>query len=288
MFESTFPRKWAEEIISRMQRYYRAKFSATFPVVDGQTAEQYEDDLIATACEVFEGLSPDDIKRGLARMKRSTFCPTFPEFAGWCEPKTDDWLGSHEAWAIAKDSIEFGTGRELTVIWTEQAAKAFERCADLVATGDKFQLAEAKKIFCDAYDRLVTQAKDQGLKPVYVTSLGTDKDQAITAIKQAEVAGFLTTEQTALQLEHKQTQAEIDADADCYKTTAQKAIAELREKLKIQAPVNKMADEIKEVQEWELKPDTDYWPDPFDNRQEYIEMHKADNKKVPLAVGGEV
>ena len=286
MFESNFPRKWAEEIISRMQRYYRAKFSATFPVAEGQTAKNYEDDLITTACEVFEGLSPDDIKRGLARMKRSTFCPTFPEFAGWCEPKTDDWLGSHEAWAIAKDSIEFGTGRELTVIWTEQAAKAFERCADLVATGDKYQLAEAKKIFCDAYDRLVTQAKDQGLKPFYVTSLGIDKDQAIAAIKQAEVAGFLTTQETQLQLEHKQTKAEQQADADQYKTTAQKAIAELREKLKLQAPVNKMVDEIKEVQPWELKPDTDYWPDPFDNREEYIEMHKADNKKVPLAVGG--
>lgn len=286
MFESAFPRKWAEEIISRMQRYYRAKFSATFPMAEGQTAEQYEDDLIETACEVFDGLSPDDIKRGLARMKRSTFCPTFPEFAGWCEPKTDDWLGSHEAWAIAKDSIEFGTGRELTVIWTEQAAKAFERCADLVATGDKYQLAEAKKIFCDAYDRLVTQAKDQGLKPFYVTSLGIDKDQAIAAIKQAEVAGFLTTQETQLQLEHKQTKAEQQADADQYKTTAQKAIAELREKLKLQAPVNKMVDEIKEVQEWELKPDTEYWADPFDNREEYLKTLKAEGKPVPLALGG--
>ena len=66
----------------------------------------------------------------------------------------------------------------------------------------------------------------------------------------------------------------------------QKAIAELREKLKLQAPVNKMVDEIKEVQPWELKPDTDYWPDPFDNKKEYIEIHKADNKPVPLAVGG--
>jgi len=288
MFESTFPRKWAEEIISRMQRYYRAKFDSTFPISKDQTAEEYEDDLITTACEVFEGLTPDDIKRGLDRMKRSTFCPVFPEFRGWCEPKSDAWLDAHEAWAIAKDSVEFGTGREMTVIWTEQAAKAFERCADLVATGDKYQLAEAKKIFVSIYDRLVTEAKDQGLKPIYVTSLGVDKDQAIAAIKQAEVAGFLTTEQTALQLEHKQTQAEIKADADSYKTTAQKAIAELREKLKLQAPVNKMVDEIKEVQPWELKPDTDYWPDPFDNREEYIEMHKADNKKVPLAVGGGV
>ena len=286
MFESTFPRKWAEEIVSRMQRYYRAKFDSTFPISKDQTAEEYEDDLITTACEVFEGLTPDDIKRGLDRMKRSTFCPVFPEFRGWCEPKSDAWLDAHEAWAIAKDSIEFGTGREMTVIWTEQAAKAFERCSDLVATGDKFQLAEAKKIFVSIYERLVTEAKDQGLKPVYNVSLGVDPDQRISAIKQAEVAGFLTTQETQLQLEHKQTKAEQQADADQYKTTAQKAIAELREKLKIQAPVNKMVEEIKEVQPWELKPDSEYWPDPFDNREEYLKNLKADGKAVPLAVGG--
>ena len=274
-----FTKDDATRLISKMRINYGKKF------VD-QWAGVREDELKEAMVVAYQGLSMEDFARGYARMLREQWPPTVPEFRAWCEPKTDDWLGAHEAWAIAKDSIEFGTGRELTVIWTEQAAKAFERCADLVATGDKYQLAEAKKIFCDAYDRLVTQAKDQGLKPFYVTSLGIDKDQAIAAIKQAEVAGFLTTEQTALQLEHKQTQAEIDADADCYKTTAQKAIAELREKLKIQAPVNKMADEIKEVQPWELKPDTDYWPDPFDNREEYIEMHKADNKKVPLAVGG--
>lgn len=274
-----FTKEDAQRLINKMRINYGKKF------ID-QWAGVHEDELKQAMVEAYQGLSMEDFARGYARMLQEQWPPTIPEFRAWCEPKTDDWLGAHEAWAIAKDSIEFGTGRELTVVWTEQAAKAFERCADLVATGDKYQLAEAKKIFCDAYDRLVTQAKDQGLKPFYVTSLGIDKDQAIAAIKQAEVAGFLTTQETQLQLEHKQTKAEQQADADRYKTTAQKAIAELREKLKIQAPVNKMAEEIKEVQPWELKPDTDYWPDPFDNREEYIEMHKADNKKVPLAVGG--
>ncbi|MBP9787952.1 MAG: hypothetical protein KBC72_10400 [Acinetobacter sp.] len=274
-----FTKEDAQRLINKMRINYGKKF------ID-QWAGVHEDELKQAMVEAYQGLSMEDFARGYARMLQEQWPPTIPEFRAWCEPKTDDWLGAHEAWAIAKDSIEFGTGRELTVIWTEQAAKAFERCADLVATGDKYQLAEAKKIFCDAYDRLVTQAKDQGLKPIYVTSLGTDKDQAIAAIKQAEVAGFLTTEQTALQLEHKQTQAEIDADADCYKTTAQKSIAELREKLKIQAPVNKMADEIKEVQEWELKPDTEYWADPFDNREEYLKTLKAEGKPVPLALGG--
>lgn len=276
---SIFTTEHAARLMNKMKAFYGKKY-----------AEQWGDipaaDIADAMVECLQGLTQEDFKRGYMRMQKSTFCPTIPEFRAWCEPKADDWLGAHEAWAIAKDSIEFGTGREMTVIWTEQAAKAFEKCADLVATGDKFQLAEAKKIFVSIYERLVTEAKDQGLKPVYNVSLGVDPDQRISAIKQAEVAGFLTTQETQLQLEHKQTKAEQQADADQYKTTAQKAIAELREKLKIQAPVNKMADEIKEVQPWELKPDTDYWPDPFDNREEYIKMHKADNKKVPLAVGG--
>jgi hypothetical protein len=265
--------------MNKMKAFYGKKY-----------AEQWGDipaaDIADAMVECLQGLTQEDFKRGYMRMQRSTFCPTIPEFRAWCEPKADAWLDAHEAWAIAKDSIEFGTGREMTVIWTEQAAKAFEKCADLVATGDKFQLAEAKKIFVSIYERLVTEAKDQGLKPVYNVSLGVDPDQRISAIKQAEVAGFLTTQETQLQLEHKQTKAEQQADADRYKTTAQKAIAELREKLKLQAPVNKMADEIKEVQPWELKPDSEYWPDPFDNREEYLKNLKADGKAVPMALGG--
>ena len=276
-----FTKDDAMRLISKMRINYGKKF------ID-QWAGVNEDELKQAMVDAYQGLTVEDFARGYARMFQEQWPPTIPEFRAWCMPKSSDWLDAHEAWAIAKDSIEFGTGREMTVVWTEQAAKAFEKCADLVATGDKFQLAEAKKIFVSIYERLVTEAKDQGLKPVYNVSLGVDPDQRISAIKQAEVAGFLTTQETQLQLEHKQTKAEQQADADQYKTTAQKAIAELREKLKIQAPVNKMADEIKEVQPWELKPDTDYWPDPFDNREEYIKMHKADNKKVPLAVGGGV
>ena len=280
MFESTFPKKWAEEIISRMQRYYRAKFSATFPIARGQSPEEYEDDLITTACEVFEGLSPDDIKRGLARMKRSTFCPVFPEFRGWCEPESEDWLGAHEAWAIAEKSIGFD-GQELTVIWTEQMAQAFSRCEELVKTGDKYQRAEAKKIFCDAYDRLVVQAKDKGLKPIYITSLGTDKDQQITAIKQAEVEGFLPAPVAQAQLEHKQTKAEIQSEAERYKTIAQEALAKLGPLIK-RNPVNKMADEHKEVQPWEAIEMEHI--DPFDDFDQYKTVMRLEQKPLPYAV----
>ena len=276
---SIFTTEHAARLMNKMKAFYGKKY-----------AEQWGDipaaEIADAMVECLQGLTQEDFKRGYLRMQKSTFCPTIPEFRSWCEPKADAWLDAHEAWAIAKDSIEFGTGREMTVVWTEQAAKAFEKCTDLVATGDKFQLAEAKKIFVSIYERLVTEAKDQGLKPVYNVSLGVDPDQRISAIKQAEVAGFLTTQETQLQLEHKQTKAEQQQDADRYKSTAQKAIAELREKLKLQAPVNKMVDEIKEVQPWELKPDSEYWPDPFDNREEYLKNLKAEGKAVPMALGG--
>lgn len=274
-----FTKEDAQRLITKMRINYGKKF------ID-QWSGVHENELKQAMVEAYQGLSMEDFARGYARMLQEQWPPTIPEFRSWCLPKASDWLDAHEAWAIAKNSIEYGTGREMTVVWTEQAAKAFEKCADLVATGDKFQLAEAKKIFVSIYERLVTEAKDQGLKPVYNVSLGVDPDQRITAIKQAEVAGFLSTQETQLQLEHKQTKEEQQADAERYKTIAQKAIAELREKLKIQAPVNKMAEEIKQVQPWELKPDTEYWPDPFDQKEEFKQMLEADGLKLPMALRG--
>ena len=37
---------------------------------------------------------------------------------------------------------------------------------------------------------------------------------------------------------------------------------------------------------WELKPDSEYWPDPFDNKEEYLKNLRADGKAVPMALGG--
>ena len=47
-----------------------------------------------------------------------------------------------------------------------------------------------------------------------------------------------------------------------------------------------MVDEIKEVQAWELKDDSEYWPDPFDNKEEYLKNLKAEGKAVPMALRG--
>ena len=270
---SIFTTEHAARLMNKMKAFYGKKY-----------AEQWGDipaaDIADAMVECLQGLSQEDFKRGYMRMQRSTFCPTIPEFRSWCEPKTDDWLGSHEAWAIAEKSIGFD-GQELTVIWTEQMAQAFSRCEDLVKTGDKYQRAEAKKIFCDAYDRLVTQAKDQGLKPIYVTSLGTNKDQQIAAINQATVDGFLTAPDATALLEHKQTKLEQLSESERYKTIAQEALAKLGPLIK-RNPINRMAEEYKEPQPWESIEDEHI--DPFDNFEEYKAALRAEQKQLPNAV----
>ncbi len=270
---SIFTTEHAARLMNKMKAFYGKKY-----------AEQWGDipaaDIADAMVECLQGLNQEDFKRGYLRMQKSTFCPTIPEFRSWCEPKTDDWLGSHEAWAIAEKSIGFD-GQELTVIWTEQMAQAFSRCEDLVKTGDKYQRAEAKKIFCDAYDRLVTQAKDQGLKPIYVTSLGTDKDQQIVAINQATVDGFLTAPDATALLEHKQTKLEQLSESERYKTIAQEALAKLGLLIK-RNPINRMAEEHKEPQPWESIEDEHI--DPFDNFEEYKAALRAEQKQLPNAV----
>lgn len=267
-----FTKDDAMRLISKMRINYGKKFADQWAGVDVEELKQ-------AMVEAYQGLSMEDFARGYARMLQEQWPPTIPEFRSWCEPKTDDWLGSHEAWAIAEKSIGFD-GQELTVIWTEQMAQAFSRCEELIKTGDKYQRTEAKKIFCDAYDRLVTQAKDQGLKPIYVTSLGTDKDQAIAAIKQAEVDGFLPAPEAALQLEHKQTSAEIQSDSLKYKTIAQEALAKLAPHIK--RNVNKMTEEVKETQPWESYEMQHI--DPFDDFEAYKAALQSEQKKLPQAV----
>lgn len=269
---SIFTTEHAARLMNKMKAFYGKKY-----------AEQWGDipaaEIADAMVECLQGLTQEDFKRGYLRMQKSTFCPTIPEFRSWCEPETDDWLGSHEAWAIAEKSIGFD-GQELTVIWTEQMAQAFSRCEDLIKTGDKYQRAEAKKIFCDAYDRLVTQAKDQGLKPVYVTSLGTDKDQAVTAIRQAEADGFLKAPEAHALLEHKQTEQQQEAEAKSFQEIARQALAKLAPHIK--RNVNKMQDEHKEIQPWESIEMEHI--DPFDDFEKYKAALQAEQKPLPNAV----
>lgn len=229
---SNFPKPWALGVINKMQDYYQARFDNTFPKRQGISDADYIDKLADIACDVFDGLTPDDIKRGLAKMKTSKFCPVFPEFRDWCiGDLKSQWLGANEAWNTARGSIDFN-GNELTVVWTRESATAFDSVAHLVRLGDKYQIADAKKAYVEMYDRLVTESLERGEKPSYFVSQGNDKEQHKVALREAESAGILLSGFSDLILEHHQSPSDAKKEEIKFKTTAQEYLAKLKEVLK--------------------------------------------------------
>ena len=82
---SDFARPWAMGVIDKMQKYFGARFDNAYPKRNGISEEQYMEDLISTCCEVLSGINQDQIKHGMDMVKRSKFCPVFPELREWCE-----------------------------------------------------------------------------------------------------------------------------------------------------------------------------------------------------------
>lgn len=281
---SQFPKAWAIGVINKMQDYYQGRFDNTFPKRQGVSDKEYIDKLAMIACEVFEGLEPDDIKRGLAKMKTSKFCPVFPEFRDWClGDQRAQWLGANEAWNIAKASIGI-RGQELTVVWTKECAIAFDAVSDQVKTGDKFQLAEAKKVFIERYERMVADSLERNEKPLYQVSYGVDKEQRKTALREAEIAGFLPSSETQLMIEHTQSPNDADAEVLKFKTTAQEHLAKLKGLLKVNNPKPEQVEEEKDIKLFNLPEKLEGWSDPFDEQEQYIKTLKEEKKAVPLAL----
>lgn len=281
---SQFPKAWAIGVINKMQDYYQGRFDNTFPKRQGVSDKEYIDKLAMIACEVFEGLNPDDIKRGLAKMKTSKFCPVFPEFRDWClGDQRAQWLGANEAWNIARGSIDFN-GYELTVVWTKECAIAFDAVADQVKLGDKYQIAEAKKVFVERYERMVAESLERGEKPSYQVSYGDDKEQRKTALKEAENAGFLPSSETQLMIEQTQSPNDADSEVMKFKTTAQEHLAKLKGLLKVNVPKPEKVSEEDDLKLFNLPDRLNGWLDPFDDQAGYVDKLKKEGKPIPIAI----
>lgn len=280
---SSFPKPWALGVINKMQDYYQARFDNTFPKRQDASDADYIDKLADIACDVFDGLTPNDIKRGLAKMKTSKFCPVFPEFRDWCIGDLKaQWLGANEAWNTARGSIDFN-GNELTVVWTKESATAFDSVIHLVRLGDKYQIADAKKAYVEMYDRLVAESLERGEKPVYVVSYGDDKEQRKVAVREAEIAGLLPSGTSQTLIEITQTPNDARSEAAKFKSIAQEHLAKLKTQLKthnVKVEIEEKAD----VKLFKLPEKLDCWVDPFEETEKYKQILMKEGKPIPMAV----
>lgn len=265
----------AKRVITEMRLCYGKKFSDQWVGVDPM-------DLANKMVQMFSDLKPSDLAKGFSKMQTQAWCPTLPEFKSWCiGDLKSQWLGANEAWNIARSSIDFN-GNELTVVWTKECAIAFDAVADMIKLGDKYQITDAKKVFVERYDRLVSESLERGDKPCYVISYGDDKEQRETALKQAEIAGYLVLGSTDLMIEHNQTPEQAKSESDKFKTTAQEHLENISKILKRNpAKVDCVNQEFTLFDTTENLPE---WADPFDERDKYIAGLSADEKPIQVSI----
>jgi len=266
----------AKRVITEMRLCYGKKFADQWVGVDPM-------DLANKMVQMFSDLNPNDLDKGFQKMQTQAWCPTLPEFKSWCIGDLKaQWLGSNEAWNIARGSIDFN-GYELTVVWTKECAIAFDAVVDMVKLGDKYQIAEAKKVFTERYDRLVLESLERGEKPVYTVSYGDDKEQRKTALKQAEIAGLLPATESNKMIEMIQSPQDAKNEEVKFKTLAQEHLAKLKEVLK--KPNQKQDIPEKEIIEpLKLSGNLPEWADPFDDFQNYKQGLDNDKKPVPMTL----
>lgn len=152
MFEPSFPREWAEEILKRLQAWYGTAFDREYPI-GSRSQEQYLNDMVLMACEVLDGLTGDQIKTGLAKAKSAPWFPNLPKFRSLCE-QGGEWFTPEEAWAKA---LVGWNGGEVTI----QIRKAMDLVGRIY---DNEGQKAAARAFKDIYARQVQEDQEAGRK----------------------------------------------------------------------------------------------------------------------------
>lgn len=98
--------------------------------------------------------------------------------------------GVEEAWAIALTSRDEAE----TVVWTAECAEAFSLCQTVLEMGDE---VGARMAFKEAYQRIVSQARQDFIPTKWIHSLGWDVRKREAALNRAVVAGLLPAPQVA-------------------------------------------------------------------------------------------
>ena len=175
-----------------MNRNELAEFSkmlaATMELYDRQIGENAVFIWVST----LEKFSLSDIRVALTahiqHPERGRFAPKPADvIAAMQERIRSQWPSADEAWATALQASD----ERATVVWSEEAAKAFADCQPIMASGDSIG---ARMAFKASYDRELQQAIRELRTPRNTVSLGHDPAQRVEAVELAVQRGKLTHE----------------------------------------------------------------------------------------------
>lgn len=131
-----------------------------------------------------ENFGIDAVKTALARVRREATRLSLREVLDKLS-QAGGWLSSDEAWAVAIEAQD----ERATVVWTLEAAKAFQEAKPLLDMGDKIG---ARMAFKGAYERCVSQAMSEGQRPEVLPCYGHDANARESAINKAIAQGRIS------------------------------------------------------------------------------------------------
>jgi hypothetical protein len=118
--------------------------------------------------------------------QRGRFVPVPADIVAQIEAAAprDNRPGADEAWAIAIRAKD----EAATVVWTAEIAQAFGVARPVLDAGDK---VGARMAFLEAYRGAVAEARRNGERAAWSTSLGSDPHQRDAAVRSAVALGYL-------------------------------------------------------------------------------------------------
>ena len=180
------PAEWVDRIFVRLHGRFGNVFFDKYRL--GQISQAGEDVGIENAKKVWGeelgGLNVEQITRALSTSYK--FPPSCDEFkaAARGSESDDGRPTADEAWG------KFPQNSDLTVLVTNEIMEAGQSAWALLQTGDK---VAARMAFKDSYDRVVRNARERGLKPIWQLSVGNSGESTSAAIEGLK-SGFLSLE----------------------------------------------------------------------------------------------
>lgn len=193
--------------------------------------------------EKLSGLTYLQFLRGLKRLDTAEWPPSIPEFKKWCLGGYE-YQSHDEAWLQALMYEKNNRSHEINKF----AKQAFDEVITPyghLGTSDTFY-----KVFTSVYKRIITEAKERN-----------EADEIYEAVMQLNDA-----EQD---IHHKPVSNEI----------AQQQLESLKKKLNVKNRQVIKPQKLKSKEKVGLI--ENYWPDPFDNPQAYLNSCELDGVKVP-------
>ena len=211
------------------------------------------------------GVSEAQFHFGLAQLSTQAYCPSIAQFRALCI--SGSWWSIDEAWARVCEYTKDRNKNKVTTL----AKYAFDQVEYLINMG---QMKEAQSQFKGIYNANLLKAQIQG------------KSQTIYEPPKQIGTALIAEEKTPSQ------KAGLNDE--------QKLILAMADRLRQQGMQPKEAfiqaqiairGEVKNANKFEhakqglsTKPDSEYWPDPFDNFDQYKALLKLDQKPLPSAV----